>query len=77
MSTATATVDVFMGIDADNHLPRGGLPGYAANHGASSGLRHAGWSGWADRTVTSGDGRPLLGHGPSGQLATVRCRRRQ
>ena len=37
------------------------------------GLRPAGWPGWADRTVTGrGDSRPLLGHGPSGQLAAVR-----
>ena len=27
------------------------------------------WPGWADRTVTGREcGRPLLGHGPSGQL---------
>ena len=39
---------------------------------ASSGCGPS-WPGWADRTVMGrGCSRPLLGHGPSGQLAAVR-----
>ena len=59
-------MDILMGVDADNHLLRLGL---AVGHRCLLGLRSAGWPGWADRTVTGREcGRPLLGHGPSGQL---------
>ena len=59
-------MDILMGVNADNHLLRLGL---AVGHRCLLGLRSAGWPGWADRTVTGREcGRPLLGHGPSGQL---------
>ena len=65
-------VDMLMRINADDHLPRIGRRG-PVGHGCLLGVRPAGWLGWADRTVTGrGDSRPLLGHGPSGQMAAVR-----
>ena len=71
--------EYFLGLPMDSILPRNGAsrkPG-AVQCGWSwvppSGLRPAGWPGWADRTVTGrACSRPLLGHGPSGQLAAIR-----
>ena len=58
-----------MGVDADNHLLRLGLAAHAVGPRCLLWLWSAGWPGWADRTVTGREcGRPLLGHGPSGQL---------
>ena len=65
-------VDMLVGIYPDNHRPRLGRRGHAVGHRLASSAVAADWPGWADRTVTSrGCSRPLLGHGPSGQLAAV------
>ena len=66
-------VDVRMRINADDHRPRIRRRGYAVGHRYTSSGCGPSWPGWADRTVTGrGCSRPLLGHGPSGQLAAVR-----
>jgi hypothetical protein len=66
-------VDVLMRINADDHRPRIRRRGYAVGHRCASSDSGPSWPGWADRTVTGrGCSRPLLGHGPSGQLAAVR-----
>ena len=66
-------VDVRMRINADDHRPRIRRRGYAGGHRYTSSGCGPSWPGWADRTVTGrGCSRPLLGHGPSGQLAAVR-----
>ena len=62
-----------MRINADDHRPRIRRRGYAVGHRYTSSGCGPSWPGWADRTVTGrGCSRPLLGHGPSGQLAAVR-----
>ena len=64
-------VHVLVGIDPDNYRLRFVQVGHAVGHCRLLGLRHAGWSGWADRTVMGRScGRPLSGHGPSRQRAT-------
>ena len=66
-------VDMLMRINADDHRPRFGRRGHAVGHGVASSGCGPSWPGWADRTVTGrGCSRPLLGHGPSGQLAAIR-----